>query len=273
MKKYLFIFILISLLISMHIAIPSGDTFTMPMAKEFPLGTSVQGSVTMNPNEGANWWRIRVAQDGWLTVVLRSHRSNVFTELKLFAPADLESSPAKLGTCRMASIVRNTFTPARVKYQVGPGDYYVMVRRIGNAMNYSLANSFEPAPLTNDREPNDDPKGAIPMELNTSVTGHLGYYYNDKLGWDTDDWWKITVLRAGKLTATLSSATNDVSNSLELFDSADLSRHLAYGGMVKNTATPAKLECNINPGTYYLKIHRAGNASSYTLSTNFVAAE
>lgn len=273
MRKYFFIFILMSLLISMHIHLPSGDAATLPIATEFPFGTTVQGSVTMNPNEGENWWRIRVTQDGWLKVVLRSHQSNVFTELKLFAPADLESPRAKLGTGRMASIVKNTFTPALVKYQVGPGDYYVMVRRVGKAMSYSLASLFEPASLTNDREPNDEPESAIPMELNTSVTGHLGYYYNDKRGWDTDDWWKITVPQAGKLTAALSSATNDVSNSLELFDSTDLSKHLAYGGVVKNTATPAKFEYKINPGTYYLKIRRVGNASSYTLSTNFAAAE
>src|SRR6478609_10685462 len=67
---------------------------------------------------------------------------------------------------------------------------------------YSFTTRMDSVTHPNDVEPNNKPKQALPLPINSSTPGHIMFYYNGK--WDFSDWYKVTLPEDGMFKISLS---------------------------------------------------------------------
>ena len=143
------------------------------------------------------------------------------------------------------------------------GTYYIRIKTYYGYefAPYTLSNSLTPALYTNDTEPNGSVATAVPLAVNTTVTGHSGYYYNNLD--DTLDFYAITLPVDGKLTWTITSGNGQYVYA-QLYD-GDGTTYLG-GSYTNSTATYTKN--NLAAGTYYIRIKTYYNNefTPYTLT-------
>ena len=165
-------------------------------------------------------------------------------------------------------------------YGLGPGlnpptTYFIYVKYWSQtAGNYQISNSFAPATLDNDAEPNDGASAAVPMPLQGSKTGHLGFHDpqhhlpNDK---DVLDWYRFTPSADGLLTVNVITTGMNVTAQIFDVDATPL-----YPPSQASHDVIA-FTYGIGPGTgppptYYIQIkYWSGTVGSYTISTSFTA--
>jgi hypothetical protein len=120
----------------------------------------------------------------------------------------------------------------------------VQVIRRGGIGSYTLTSAFTPAALDNDAEPNDIPNQAIVLPLDSTRTGHLGYY-SSALGSDSYDWFKITVPTLQKVVVKSLVIEGSLDLQIYIYKTVDdMNAHdpsgLYYGGggtVARDTAT------------------------------------
>lgn len=148
------------------------------------------------------------------------------------------------------------------------GHYYLMIPRWSAYGSYVLTTSITSNPIAIDTEPNNTIDQPLSVQLNQSVTGHLGYYYSTYGNMDTQDWYVLTTTESGKLSINVTSEDPLRVNNLILVDQ--------YGNTVLTTGTWGKeatvYKNNLLPGTYYIQVPRWSGYGAYTLSTSFVQA-
>ncbi|MDD3161260.1 MAG: T9SS type A sorting domain-containing protein [Bacteroidales bacterium] len=148
------------------------------------------------------------------------------------------------------------------------GHYYLMIPRWSAYGSYVLTTSIIPNSVAIDAEPNNTIEQPISIQLNQSVTGHLGYFYSTYGDMDTQDWYVLTTTESGKLSINVTSEDPLRVNNLILIDQ--------YGNAVLTTGTWGKeatvYKNNLLPGTYYIQVPRWSGYGAYTLSTSFVQA-
>jgi Secretion system C-terminal sorting domain/Fibronectin type III domain len=145
------------------------------------------------------------------------------------------------------------------------GTYYVKVFCYFNSGfgEYTLTDSlFKPA-QANDIEPNNSKAQAETFALNSTVTGHVGYYYN--VNRDTSDWYKLTTNADGEISLTLTPA-NNTATYVTIYDNNGttvLNSNYTYTGFTLNTD-------GLGKGTYYLRVYCYYNSqfAPYTLTNN-----
>ncbi|MCF8362177.1 MAG: T9SS type A sorting domain-containing protein [Prolixibacteraceae bacterium] len=149
------------------------------------------------------------------------------------------------------------------------GTYYLNVSRyVTSYGSYTLENEFIPTaiPDGNDVEPNNDKDNALTLDLNGSVTGHLGYYGSSLT--DVNDWYMFTVQNEGQITFTgIPESTLDI--VLSLYDSNGttyLGGCDICGGTGENTSLVYE---NLAAGSYYIKVSRYNTYGSYILENSF----
>ncbi|MEO7045594.1 MAG: hypothetical protein ABI091_09840, partial [Ferruginibacter sp.] len=87
------------------------------------------------------------------------------------------------------------------------GTYHVKITpyNTGSVVGtYTLSDSLFTPTQPNDVEPNNSRATALTLSVNSSATGHVGYYYNNYR--DTADWYKVTTNADGLLKVNLSTA-------------------------------------------------------------------
>ena len=139
------------------------------------------------------------------------------------------------------------------KLPLAAGTYYIDV--YGNYGAYTLTSSATPQPLANDREPNDKVSNAVPMGLNSRMTGHAGYRSLRNYT-DYDDIYRIVLPSAGKLGFSISK---DATLTVSLGLSGE--NNVSYGAVYSDPL-------DLKAGTYYLTVH-TGGYGGYTLSNAF----
>lgn len=96
--------------------------------------------------------------------------------------------------------------PLRLTREIVLSSRYILCKNIKTYYTYefapySLVVNHTPANLTNDVEPNNYIANALSFPINTTITGHIGYYYNHYD--DTTDVYSITLPLIRKLTIDL----------------------------------------------------------------------
>ncbi len=255
---------------------PNGSRAT---ALTIPQNDSMTGHVGYYYNkqrDTADWYKVTTNADGLLRVYLSTERSSVYSTNTLDVNLTLYDND---GTTQLGFVeVFNGGAPGKnliTTDGLEPGTYYIKVQPFSSSefADYTITDSLFTTSLANDAEPNGTPVTAVDLPLNTSKTGHVGYYYNNQR--DTTDWYKVTTTADGLLRVYLSTERGSVysGNTLDvnvtLYDNngtTQLGNMEVFngGGPGTNLITTDGLE----PGTYYIKVQSfsPGEFANYTIT-------
>ena len=206
--------------------------------------------------DSSDWYKINTAQDGMLKILLKP--SNTQYLYAYLYDAD--------GKTLLKSGNGNTAFSFTMD-GLAAGSYFVKVAPYysNGFAAYTLQDSLFAVPVANDAEPNNTALQAVAIDLNTNVTGHIGYY--NSLKRDSTDWYKITTNADGMLKIKL--AVNNAQNlKAELFDkNGTTSLKTAYG-----TGNVILKADGLAPNTYYLKINSYNTTGfqGYTLTDSLL---
>ncbi|MDD5473233.1 MAG: T9SS type A sorting domain-containing protein [Candidatus Methanoperedens sp.] len=200
-----------------------------------------------------DWWKVTTTQDGNLAVGI----TGTGTADGIVSIYDISGT-----TWIVQDAVAGT-TPKSVSSNLKAGTYFVRVSRVSGAWSYTLSNTFTPAPLANDPEPNDGYTSANVLTLNGQTTGHLGYFSNGIT--DMEDWWKVTTTQEGNLAVGI-TGTGTADGYVSIYDTTGTT--WIVQDAVAGT-TPKSVSSNLKAGTYFVRVSRVSGAWSYTLSNTF----
>ncbi len=201
--------------------------------------------------DSSDWYKFTTNADGKIKLILSSHFSQWVT-WKLYDGN---------GTAELISGTSYGTNAHIEKEGLQAGTYYARVTST-NATPYTLTDSLIVPAQANDNENNNTKETAQTLNINTTVTGHLGYYYNGNT--DEDDWYSVPVNEDGMLQITL---LNHFAQwlTLTLYDNNGTT--VLYNGTTYGTFNIKK--DGLATGTYYLKLH-AGTSTPYTLTDSLI---
>ncbi|MBU2493587.1 MAG: T9SS type A sorting domain-containing protein [Bacteroidetes bacterium] len=206
-----------------------------------------------------DWYKITLINDGSLIFRTTSDESG---DIDLYI-YDVD------GTHQIAIYDTSTgINESTHKNNLKAGTYFLKLWQYSGYGSYTLQCIFEPIDKINDQENNDTPENALALSPNTTITGHLGYYYNNET--DTFDWYKIVTPSDGKLVITTnSSSTLDI--DLYMYDQNG--EHQIAGYDISTGQIEATHRNNLMAGTYYVKLYSYSGYGSYELICNYTANE
>jgi hypothetical protein len=147
------------------------------------------------------------------------------------------------------------------------GTYYAVVYAgAGNFSGYTLTKSLTPTAFTNDTEPNNSSASALPLNLNSTVNGHIAHRANGGV-YDENDYYILNTTVDGNISLTVSNTNNNYLY-LYLLDSNGNTQLATTNGYGLSSITCSA--SGLAAGTYYAKIFSgAGNFAGYTLTNTF----
>jgi len=120
----------------------------------------------------------------------------------------------------------------------------------------------------NDAEPDDIPNQAQTIPLDSTRSGHLGYY-STALGNDSYDWFKVVVPASRTLRFTSLTTDGNLDLQLYLYTSvSDMTISNPNGSYVGGGGTQLRdtASTTVPAGTYYLQVERRSGIGSYSLA-------
>lgn len=174
---------------------------TRAQAKVLTFGGNKTGHVGYyynNYRDTADWWKVTTNADGQLNLTLTPGNGE-YVWIYLYD---------NNGTTLLASdYSTSTFTLS--KDGLAAGTYYVRINCYYNSKfaPYKLSNTLTQPVQVNDTEINNTSAQALNLSVNSTVTGHIGYYYNNTR--DTFDWYKLSIPEDGMIALTLTPANGE----------------------------------------------------------------
>lgn len=186
-----------------------------------------------------DWYSVTTSEDGKLNWKITSlNGQHVYAEL-------FDND----GTTFLAGNYTNTQLLS-FKDGLAAGTYFIRIKTYyaNEFVPYILITSHDPAALLNDPEPNNQVSSAIVFNVNSTVTGHSGYYYNHYD--DTLDYYSLTLPVDGKLSISVTS-----SNGQHVY--ARLYDHNGTTVIFQNytNSTLTQVANNLAAGTYYVAVN------------------
>ncbi len=207
-----------------------------------------------------DWWKITITSEGALIVATLSDAS---LEIDNY----LYDSDK---TTQLAHYLHGGSQPEDTTEYMNllPGTYYVKTYCYSGQGSYTITSKFIPAQYQNDTEPNDSAAVATTFPVNTSGTGHLGFYGNGYT--DQVDWRKVTIPGDGELIiSTYSDPTIEIDNYIyDPNNLTELAGYLHGGSHPEDTSEFV----NLVAGTYYIRTLDYGGYGSYTIKNQFIPA-
>ena len=162
------------------------------------LNNNVSGHVNYyynNQKDTSDWYKLVTNGDGRIRLNITSaNGQNVWAYL-------FDND----GVTQLASGYTNGSAVVVNKDGLASGTYYVRVNTYYTTefAPYVLEDSLFVPSLTNDNEPNNSTAQANTLALNSSKTGHVNYYYDNKK--DTADWYKLVTNSDGNIRLKITS--------------------------------------------------------------------
>ena len=201
--------------------------------------------------DSADWYKITTTGDGRLDLKLTA-ANNQYTWVYLY---DNDG----------ATLLNSNYTNSSITVStdgLAAGTYYARVNCYYNTgfAPYTLSNNLVPPAQAADAEPNDTKAQAVTLNVNSTKTGHTGYYYNKRR--DSADWYKISTSADGLLNLHLTSANNQYT-WVYLYDNDGTT-------LLNSTYTNTTLKLSTDglaAGTYYVRVNCYYNTgfAPYTL--------
>lgn len=214
---------------------------TRALAKTLPLNGSKTGHIGYyynNLDDTLDWYKVTTNLDGKLNFTITSHNGqNVYAEL-------FDNN----GTTNFGG----NYTTTTATYSadgLSAGTYYIRIRTYYNSefAPYTISNTLTLPPVANDIEPNGTYQQALTINLDDTIKGHIGYYYNFLD--DTLDWYKVTTTLDGKINFYMQSL-NGQNVYLNLYDGNGA---LLLGGNYTSSAGTWEVD-GLAAGTYYFRV-------------------
>ncbi len=235
------------------------------IAKVLPLNGSKTGHVGFyynNQRDTSDWYKVTTNADGLLRLTFTNAHSNIYGTNLLDVIVTLYDND---GITQLGSLEpyggASPATGSLLTDGLAAGTYYIKVQPYSNTefADYTFADSLFTSSIANDAEPNGSKALAKVLPLNSSKTGHVGFYYNNQR--DTSDWYKVTTNADGLLRLTFTNAHSNIygTNLLDvivtLYDNdgiTQLGSFEPYNGT--NPVTGSLLTDRFAAGTYYVKV-------------------
>ena len=224
-----------------------------------------------NDRDNTDWFRLEVPEDGKLTFETKSDQSLRLGSLNLYT-LNADGADVSWRTSKdMDGYGRDTTIVFEIP-NVSAGTYYVRQDRYTGVGSYQLIYYFTSHSLNADPEPNGTWKEAIELNAGPSVSGQLGYDYQNST--DGVDWYKIEVPDEGTVILNTSSETTLRLGSLNLYtynaDQSDVSWRTSkdMDGYAKDTTVFFTI-VDCAAGTYFLRLDRYTGYGTYTLKYTF----
>lgn len=228
---------------------------TKAQAKNLPVNNSKTGQVGYYYNgvrDTSDWYKITTDLDGDLKLTIISENGE-------YVYATLYD---KNGTTVLKSEYTSG-TKSNITYGLTAGTYYVSMYCFYNHKwaDYTITDSLLLPPVVNDVEPNNSKGTAIAFAENSTLTGHVGYYYN--LERDTSDWYELVTTEDGQIEVTLTPEIGEYVYAT-LYDE-DGTTVLASHYSSSNTLTSKD---GLAAGTYYVRVYcfYTNKYAPYTIS-------
>ena len=207
-------------------------------------------SANLSPSHTSEYFPLTLSEDSAVTVV-NSPTGTLGTS----------NSNVTITRSDQSTVVVSTGVTAGYSngpYPLKAGSYYLKLSSDGAALSVGTMTSnvtIAGNPLANDTEPNDTAQTASPMSINTSITGHLGYFdSNSGASYDTSDYWTVTLPADGYLNITLQK---------------DATLTQAVADMTWDGFNPGDL---MRAGAHYIQVHYSNGYGAYTLRADFTSA-
>ncbi|MFN0274397.1 MAG: hypothetical protein ACKVPJ_01525, partial [Chitinophagales bacterium] len=197
-----------------------------------------------------DWYETTIPADGNLTLSLTGSVAGKYTWIYLY---DSDGS-----TILQSSYSLSTFSISRD--DLAQGTYYVRINEFytgSEYTGYTLTSTFTTIGESNDLEPNNTTETATPLQTNTTVEGHIGYYNSGAR--DEYDFYALTIASAGDLTFSV-DAIRDVYIYCRLYE--DDGTTLLGGSYSYGSYTFT--ETDLPAGNYIVKVNCFYLGSEYT---------
>ncbi|MBK7888980.1 MAG: T9SS type A sorting domain-containing protein [Bacteroidetes bacterium] len=220
-------------------------------------GDSVTGHIGytyMSYDDVNDWYQVTTNADGEIVFKIHSlNTQNVYAEL-----FDNDGVTDLAGSYTTTTATFN-------KNGLAAGTYFIRVKTyyLSEFAPYDLTVNLNVAPLANDAELNDSVEIALPLPVNTSVTGHIGYFYNDYD--DLNDYYALTLPVDGKLTVTIDPELGQYTYATLLDNNGTTVLFNGYSNSILSQTAN-----DLAAGTYYIRIRNyyAYEFTPYTLTTS-----
>ena len=211
---------------------------TWDKANKMTLNTKIKGNI--DPAGDVDWFKVTTTDDGKLTFTI-TPLTGKYINIQLFDTAGVISLNNK-------TLISSTFDFATDG--LAAGTYYAKVTCYygTDTESYEVTPTLLKANVANDKEPNNSPSKAVTLNENKTITGHVGYYYNNER--DTTDWYKITTTKDGRLDLKLTTENGNYIN-IYLYD-ANGSTKISEKSTISPSGTLST--DGLAAGTYYIKI-------------------
>ena len=232
---------------------------TRALALTLPLNSSVTGHIDYyynNHRDSADWYKVTTNGDGRLRLRLTSGNGQY-----IWAYLFDNDGTTQLNAQNTSSAVDiNTDGLAAGTYYVRVNSYYS-----NGYIPYTLADSLFKPTEANDIEPNDSKTTAEVLTVNSTITGHTDYYYNNKR--DSSDWYKLTIPSDGMIHLNIKSGNGQYIWAY-LYDNDGTTQLNA-----QNTSSSVDINTDgLAAGTYYIKVrsYYSNGFVPYTLENSHV---
>ncbi len=168
---------------------------TKAQAKNLPVNNSKTGQVGYYYNgvrDTSDWFKVTTDLDGDLELTIKSENGE-YVYCTLY---DKNGTTVLLSNYTSGTLAIN-------EYGLTAGTYYLRMYCYYSHKwaDYTISDTLNLAPVANDAEPNNSTGTAVSFAENSTMTGHVGYYYN--LERDTADWYEIVTSNDGQIVLTL----------------------------------------------------------------------
>ena len=228
------------------------------------IAISATGTGHINPAGDNDWWQITTTSDGELTISVSDFSSD-YTNFYLYD----NNGTTVLNNGTVGSNTTNVFSTdglAAGTYYIEFTGYYAT-----DTSTYSFTTTFTPPPVANDAEPDSTRALALTLPLDGSVTGHIGYYYNNHR--DSSDWYKVTTNSDGLLRLNITTEPSTLSAYINyyLYDNDGVTL-LSSNTTGSNTTNSYSID-GLAAGTYYVKMsqYNVNDYVSYKLADSLFA--
>lgn len=233
---------------------------TAAQANTFNLNTTIEAA--LNPAGDEDWFKITIPQEGILRIVAAGISINDFY-IRLL---DVDGSSVLATT--------NVYPLGEIdsvqRTNLSAGTYYLRVYPFSSSTGqYRITNKFIAALLPNDTEPNNSYETAQLLNLNAVTTGRINY--GNVNGFDTEDWYKVSIPEEGTLKFISTSPDNN-DYYIRMYD-VNGSTVFSTSNVYPLGETDSVLRTNLQAGIYYLLVYPFGsNHGSYHLRNVFIPA-
>ncbi|MBO4753233.1 MAG: hypothetical protein J5543_01425 [Bacteroidales bacterium] len=226
-----------------------------------------------NSRDNVDWFCLVVKEDGKLTFETKSDQSLRLGNLTLYT-LKADGTDVNYRTNKDMDGYNKDTTLVFEIPNVSAGTYYIKQDQYRGYGGYQLTYYFTSHSEEADPEPNDEWAKAIELKAGPSVTGQLGYDYQNST--DTKDWYRIEVPDEGAVTLTTSSETTLRLGHLTLYtlkadgSNVDYRTNKDMDGYNKDTTIVFTI-VDCAPGSYYLRLEHYRGYGTYSIKYTFNA--